>query len=255
MTGRGLGLDGAVVLVTGAASGIGAAVAAAAAGHGATPVLVDRDGGAVAAAAARIDGALALEADVTDEDAVREAIRAALAATGRIDALVTCAGVSGPFGTPLEATSLADWRHVLEVNVTGTFLPLKHAMPALRASAHGAAVLLASDSAHVAAPGMVPYGVSKAAVVQLARAVSVEVAGAVRVTALCPSIVDTPMSRRDLGDAAFDGAGLGDPTAPVHRAEDVAEHVLFLASPRAVGIHGTAITADFGFGARSSLPA
>lgn len=250
MTGDWLGLDGSVVLVTGAASGIGAAVAAAAARHGAMPVLVDRARPAATVAASRIPRALALEADVTDEDAVRAAVRATLEHHGRLDALVTCAGVSGPFGTPLERTSAADWRHVLDVNATGAFLALKHALPALRAARHGAAVLLASDSAHVAVPGMVPYGVSKAAVVQLARAASVETAGSVRITALCPSIVDTPMSRRDLGVDGFDDADV-----PVHRADDVAEHVLFLSSPRAIGIHGVAITADFGSGARSSLPA
>jgi NAD(P)-dependent dehydrogenase (short-subunit alcohol dehydrogenase family) len=250
MSGAWLGLGGAVVLVTGAASGIGAAVARAASAHGATPVLVDRSGPRAVEAASGIPRSLALEADETDEDAVREVVRRTLAELGRIDVLVTCAGVSGPFGTPLEATDLADWRQVLDVNVTGAFLALKHALPALRASSHGAAVLLASDSAHVTAPGMVPYGVSKAAVVQLARAASVETAGSVRIAALCPSIVDTPMSRRDLGDAAVDDA-----TVPVHRAEDVAQHVLFLASPRAVGIHGVALTADFGSGARSSMPA
>lgn len=251
MTAPSLGLEGAVVLVTGAASGIGAAVAEAVVEHGATPVLVDRAREQVEATAARLGGGgTAIAADVTDEASVASAMRAAADAHGGIDVLVTCAGISGPFGTPLERTTLDDWRRVLDVNVTGAFLALKHALPVLRASSRGAAVLLASDSAHVATPGMVPYGVSKAAVVQLARATSVETAGAVRVTALCPSIVDTPMSRGDLGRDGFEDAGF-----PVHRAADVAWHVLLLASPRAVGIHGTTLIADFGFGARSSLPA
>lgn len=249
-----LGLDGAVVLVTGAASGIGAAVAIAAAEHGAVPVLLDRDGAAAAERAEALHRqgrpALAVPTDVTAEDAVEAAVAAAVDRFGGVDVVVTCAGVSGPVGTPVEAVRLEDWQAVFAVNVTGAFLVLKHAMPALRASSLGAAVLLASDSALVAAPGMVPYCAAKAAVVQLARAVSVEVAGTVRVNAVCPSVVDTPMSRADLGYHGFDEVGY-----PVHRAADIAAHVLFLASPLSVGISGTTLTADFGYSARSAFPA
>ncbi|MDA2805146.1 SDR family NAD(P)-dependent oxidoreductase [Nocardiopsis suaedae] len=246
-------LGGLVVLVTGAASGIGAAVAAAAADRGATPVLLDQDGDGArerAAALGTPDRAQAFAADVTDEESVRSAVGATLHRLGRIDAVVTCAGVSGPVGTPLEEVSLADWQRIFAVNTTGAFLVLKHTLPAQRRSPHGAAVLVASDSALVAAPGMVPYCASKAAVVQLARALSVETAGEVRVNAVCPSVVDTPMSRSSLGRRDF-----ADADYPVHRPEDVAEHVLFLASPQAAGIHGTALTMDFGFSARSAFPA
>ncbi|WP_435154760.1 SDR family NAD(P)-dependent oxidoreductase [Amycolatopsis sacchari] len=242
-----LGLDDAVVLVTGAASGIGAAVAAAVAEHGGRPVLLDRDGPAVERAAEKLGPpALAIRTDVTDEESVRSAVGTALDRFGGIDVVVTCAGISGPVGKPLESVGLADWQAVFAVNVLGAFLTLKHALPALRASGRGAAVVLASDSALVAAPGMVPYCASKAALVQLARALSVETAGAVRVNALCPSVVDTPMSRADLG--GFDGF-------PVHRPEDIAAHVLFLASPLAAGISGASLTADFGNSARSAFPA
>ncbi|WP_158885904.1 SDR family NAD(P)-dependent oxidoreductase [Amycolatopsis anabasis] len=247
-------LGGAVVLVTGAASGIGAAVANLAAKQGATPVLLDRDGEGAreqADALRRRDlPALAITTDVTDEPSIRSAVGSALQRLGRIDIVVTCAGVSGPVGNRLEQTSLADWQRVFAVNVTGTYLTLKHALPALRSAPHGAAVLVASDSALVAAPGMVPYCASKAAVVQLARALSVETAGQVRVNAVCPSVVDTPMSRGDLDRADFTDAGY-----PVHQPEHIAEHALFLASPRATGIHGTALTVDFGYSARSAFPA
>ncbi|MDA2810564.1 SDR family NAD(P)-dependent oxidoreductase [Nocardiopsis sp. RSe5-2] len=251
------GLSGLVVLVTGAASGIGAAVAALAAERGATPVLLDRDRDGVQE---RVDAlpahgppggpALALAADVTDEASVRSAVGAALHRLGRIDTVVTCAGVSGPVGSRLEEVALTDWQRVFAVNVTGAYLTLKHTLASQRRSPHGAAVLVASDSALVAAPGMVPYCASKAAVVQLARALSVETADEVRVNAVCPSVVDTPMSRGDLQVPDFTGAGY-----PVHRPEDVAEHVLFLASPRAAGIHGAAVTLDFGYSARSAFPA
>lgn len=249
------GLEGAVVLVTGAASGLGAVVARRAAERGATPALLDRDGaGAQGQADALSRGrglpALAVTADVTDEAAMRSAVAEVVGHLGGIDIVVTCAGISGPVGSLLEQVPLSDWQRVFAVNVTGAFLALKHALPALRRSPRGSAVLLASDSALVAAPGMVPYCASKAAVAQLARALSVETAGEVRVNAVCPSVIDTPMSRADLGRSDFLHADY-----PVHRPEDIAEHVLFLASPVAAGIHGTALAVDFGYSARSAFPA
>ncbi|WP_307849670.1 SDR family NAD(P)-dependent oxidoreductase [Qaidamihabitans albus] len=250
-------LGGVVVLVTGAASGIGAAVAGLAADRGATPVLLDHDGEGAQEQASALRSrdlpggrALAIAADVTDETSMRSAVESTLQRLGRIDIVITCAGVSGPVGSRLEDVSLADWQRVFAVNVTGAYLTLKHTLPALRRSHHGAAVLVASDSALVAAPGMVPYCASKAAVVQLARALSVETAGEVRVNAVCPSVVDTPMSRGDLQRRDFTGVDY-----PVHRPGDIAEHVLFLASPRAAGIHGAALTTDFGYSARSAFPA
>jgi NAD(P)-dependent dehydrogenase (short-subunit alcohol dehydrogenase family) len=253
---RALGdLDGAVVLITGAASGLGAALARRAAEKGATPVLLDRDGAgaqehADALGRGRARPAHAFAVEVSDETAVRSAIAEVVGHLGGIDIVITCAGISGPVGSRLEEVTLADWQQVFAVNVTGAFLTLKHALPALRRSPHGAAVLLASDSALVAAPGMAPYCASKAAVVQLARALSVETAGEVRVNAVCPSVVDTPMSRGDLDRSDF-----LDTDYPVHRPENIAEHVLFLASPAATGIHGTALAVDFGYSARSAFPA
>ncbi|EHR52178.1 short-chain alcohol dehydrogenase [Saccharomonospora marina XMU15] len=244
-------LDGLVVFVTGAASGIGAAVARRAADLGATPVLADHDGDGAEEQASALPGrALAVAADVTDESSMASAVEATLHRLGRIDVVVTCAGVSGPVGSRLEEVRLADWQRVFAVNVTGAYLTLRHALPALRRAPDGSAVLVASDSALVATAGMVPYCASKAAVVQLARALSAETAGQVRVNTVCPSIVDTPMSRGDLGRNDFAGAGY-----PVHRPEDIAEHILFLASTRARGIHGAALTVDFGYSARSGFPA
>lgn len=246
-----LQLDGTCALITGAASGIGRATALALAAEGVRVALLDRDAVALREAASECRDAVILVADVTDEDQVRAAVHTGVAALGRLDAVVCCAGVSGPVGSSIEDTALDDWNRVLAINVTGPFLVLKHALPALRAADAASVVLLASDSAVVASPGMVPYCTSKAALVQFARALSVDLADTgIRVNTVAPSIVDTPMSRGDLGAEAFRA-----PTFPVQNAAEVAAHVVYLASPRARAVNGTSILSDFGYAARSGFPA
>ncbi|MDS0135996.1 MULTISPECIES: SDR family oxidoreductase [unclassified Amycolatopsis] len=228
-------LAGKAVLVTGGASGIGLACARAFRAEGARVGVVDRE-----------PGPDIVQADVTDEPALAAAVDAVARGFGGLDAVVGCAGISGPVGTPLSATTAADVARVLAVNVTGQFLLVKHALPWLADG--GAVVLLGSDSAFTAAPGMVPYCASKGAVVAMTRALAVEVPG-IRVNCVCPSVVDTPMARADLG------AVLDDPAFPVQAAEDVARQVLFLASPASRPVNGQALLADFGMSARSAFPA
>ncbi|WP_337004724.1 MULTISPECIES: SDR family NAD(P)-dependent oxidoreductase [unclassified Microbacterium] len=246
-----LQLHDTTALITGAASGIGRATALALAAEGVRVALLDADGAGLQEVARECAEAVALVGDVTDETQVRAAVHAGVTALGRLDAVVCCAGVSGPVGTPIEETALDSWNRVLAVNVTGPFLVLKHALPALRAADAASVVLLASDSALVASPGMVPYCTSKAAVVQFGRALSVDLADTrIRVNTVAPSIVDTPMSRGDLSAAAFD-----EPFFPVQSAEEVAAHVTYLVSPRARAINGTTVVCDFGYTARSGFPA
>nr|WP_042177966.1 SDR family oxidoreductase [Kibdelosporangium sp. MJ126-NF4]CEL12883.1 3-oxoacyl-[acyl-carrier protein] reductase [Kibdelosporangium sp. MJ126-NF4]CTQ98568.1 3-oxoacyl-[acyl-carrier protein] reductase (EC 1.1.1.100) [Kibdelosporangium sp. MJ126-NF4] len=234
-------LAGRTVLVTGAASGIGLACARAFLAEGARVGVVDRN------VVPELDGdVVAVCADVTDEQSVADAVAVVTRRFGRLDVVVGCAGISGPVGTSLAETSAAEVAAVLAVNVTGQILLVKHAQPWLTEDA--AVVLLGSDSAFTAAPGMVPYCASKGAVVALTRALAVEMPG-VRVNCVCPSVVDTPMARGDLGDV------LDDPDFPVQAADDVARQVLFLASPAARPINGQAVLADFGMSARSAFPA
>ncbi|MHC9043662.1 SDR family NAD(P)-dependent oxidoreductase [Microbacterium saperdae] len=251
-----LHLAGTTALVTGAASGIGRATALALAAEGVRVALLDRDAAALeeTAEAVRMQGlgaATLFVVDLTDEEQVRRTVDAAIAELGRLDAVVCCAGISGPVGRGIEQTSLAEWNAVFAVNVTGAFLVLRHTLPALRAVAAASVVLLSSDSAFVASPGMAPYAASKAALVQFARAVSVDLAGTgIRVNTVAPSIVDTPMSRGDLGAEAFDA-----PAFPVQAAAEVAAHVVYLVSPRSRAVSGTTLLSDFGFSARSGFPA
>jgi len=246
-----LQLSGTTALITGAASGIGRATARALAAEGARVALLDRDGAGLAEVAAGCGDAVVLVADVTDSVQVVRAVVEAVDALGDLDAVVCCAGISGPVGSPIDEISLGEWNHVFAVNVTGAFLVVSAALPALRAAAAASVVLISSDSAFVASAGMVPYCASKAALVQLGRALSVDLAGdGIRVNTVAPSIVDTPMSRGDLGDDA-----LATPSFPVQTAYEVASHVAYLVSPRSRAINGTTVVSDFGYSARSGFPA
>lgn len=237
-----LELAGKAVLVTGAASGIGLACVQAFLSEGARVGALDR-----APVPTLADGLLAVEADVTDERSMAAAVGTVAERFGGLDVVVGCAGISGPVGTPVTETSAADFTAVMAVNVTGQFLLVKHAAPWLT-EARGSVVLLASDSAFTIAPGMAAYGASKGAVVAMTRALAVDLPG-VRVNCVCPSVVDTPMARNDLGEV------LDDPAFPVQAPEDVADQVLYLASARSRTINGQALLADFGVSARSGFPA
>lgn len=246
-----LQLTGTTALITGAASGIGRATARALAAEGVRVALLDRDAKGLAETADGCPSAVTRLVDLTDEGAVRTAVDGALDALGRLDAVVCCAGISGPVGRGIEQTTLAEWNAVFAVNVTGAFLVLRQALPLLRAAPAASVVLLSSDSALVASPGMAPYAASKAALVQFARALSVDLADTgIRVNTVAPSIVDTPMSRGDLGADALDH-----PAFPVQSAAEVAAHVTYLVSPRSRSVNGTTLVSDFGFSARSGFPA
>lgn len=245
-----LSLTSSRAIVTGGASGIGRACVEALAAEGARVGVIDRDLEAGRNIAATVDGVSAV-ADVADEPSLRAAIELLAGALGGVDLLVCCAGISGPFGLGIDEIDVAEWNRVLAVNVTGPFLAVRLALPWLRRSVKPAVVLMGSDSGFVAAPGMVPYNASKGAVVQLTRALSTDLApDGIRVNCVCPSIVDTPMSRGDLGVQGF-----VDASYPVQTPEEVARHVAYLCSPASRPVNGTTLVSDFGFLARSSFPA
>lgn len=244
-------LQGKVALVTGAASGIGAACAERFAAEGATVLGFDL--------AAKPEGSPAVgwwEVDVADEGSVQPAVEAAFAHDGHIDGLVNAAGVMS-VGTAVDV-DVDEWDRVLGVNLKGTFLVSKHVVGHMAAAGSGSIVNLASIEGLVGFSGQVSYSASKGGVVLLTRTMAADhgLAG-VRINCLCPGLIDTPMTAmlkepglEVLNDAFRSWHLLG----RAGRPEEVAAAALFLVSDDASFVHGAALTVDGGFTAGRRFP-
>ena len=240
-----------VALVTGAARGIGLAVAKKFLAEGWRVALLDIEGELLRAARGALDNAddtLALQCDVADAGLVAAAMSAVSIRFGRLDALVNNAGVA--VFAPLLQTSDHDWNRVLAVNLTGPFLCTKAAVPLMREHGGGAIVNITSISGLRASALRSAYGTSKAALAHLTKQLAVELAGlSIRVNAVAPGPVETAMARQvhtpeiraDYHDAI-----------PLNRyglEEELAEAVFFLCSERASYITGQVLAVDGGFDA------
>lgn len=236
-----------VVAVTGGASGIGLAVARAAAEAGYRLAVADRDRSALDAARALLPAEARLsELDVTDESAVERWIAEA-ADAGPLAGLVTSAGIAAD--VPVLETSAEQFRRILEVNVTGTFLCAKAAARRMRATGGGSIVTIASVSGIRGSKGRAAYGASKAAVINLTQVLAVEFAAdGIRANAVCPGPVETPLVARVHTPETRAHWLAHVPQRRYARTEEIAGAVLFLLDPRQSGyITGAVLPVDGGF--------
>jgi NAD(P)-dependent dehydrogenase (short-subunit alcohol dehydrogenase family) len=246
--------DGKTALVTGAARGIGQAVALHLAREGAGVAMIDRDRAAVDAAAADINqirsgAALALVADVSCGKEVARAVESAVAHFNGLDVLVNNAGIH--FARAIDAYTDDEWQKIFSVNVNGAFYTTRAALPALR-RARGVIVMVSSMTALVGQDQGAAYVASKGALVSMTKALALELAAdGIRVNCVCPAGVDTPLMRSW-------AATLPDPEAVLRgqadmhllkrlaTAADIAAAIAFLASPAASFITGTIVPVEGG---------
>lgn len=244
-------LDGRGFLVTGGASGIGLAVTTLAVQRGARVVVLDRDPQVLVEVQHRFgDAALALRCDVASVAEVASAVDAAAAWMGKLDAVVNGAGVD--HHQPLELISDADWARTLAVNLTGPMLVCRSALPHLRRAGGGTIVNIASAAGLVPLPGRSAYCATKAGLVMFSKALAMELAvDDIRVNAVCPGAVDTPLFRLSYEGAAepervLDGIRQRYALRRVAQPEELAEAVLYLSGPASSYVTGTAHAVDGG---------
>jgi len=240
-------LAGKTGIVTGAGSGIGAAIAARFVSEGATVVAADLDLARAEATAAAIgDGARAAAVDVTREGDVADLIRAA-ERDGQVDVVVNVAGIGST--TTAVDTTLETWDAVMDVNARGTFLVCKHALPGMIDRGRGAIVNVASVAGLVGLARRAAYCASKGAVIALTRALAVDhVADGVRVNCICPGTVDTPWVRRLVEDAGESLAALRgrQPMGRLGTPQEIAEAALYLSEDASAFVTGSTLVIDGG---------
>lgn len=241
-----LDLSGRRALVTGAASGIGRAIALAFAGAGAT-VAVNHCGQAQAAAAvvaACGSAAAAFDADVGKADAVARLFDELEAALGGIDILVNNAAIVQvkPF---LELTD-DDWDRVLETNLKSVFLCCRAALPGMLARGNGCIINIASELAYLGRAQYAAYTAAKGGVITLTRSLAREFAPTVRVNGIAPGPTDTPMLRSELAITGALDAETAIPAGRLGRPEEIAATALFLASAHSGFYHGEMLSPNGG---------
>ncbi len=242
------------VVITGGASGMGAATARAFSSLGASVVIIDRDVERAHVVGEEVDAVRVETGDVSDSGFCDSAVAAAYDATGRVDVLVNCAGVILRAGG-LDTDDLG-WRRIMGVNVDGTFFMCRAALPHMVAQQRGSIINFGSIWGDIGAAGVTAYCASKGAVHQITKSLALDHAtDGIRVNAVAPGEVDTPMlsSGRDHRPSAADLQKLADSSIPVKRLarpDEIAAVVVFLASDAASYMTGAIVPVDGGYTAR-----
>ncbi len=244
---------GKVVLITGAASGMGAASAREFAALGAQVVIVDRNLDLAKKVAAEIGADPPFVGDVSDSAFCKRVVENVIEKHKQLDVLINCAGII--VRADAQGTTDEKWQKVMGVNVNGVFFMSREAIGPMKKQGGGAIINFGSIWGSVGAEGVVAYCASKGAVHQITRAMALDhVKDGIRINAICPGEVDTPMLRSERTSPITDEdlQKLAD-TVPMGRLADpaeIAKVVVFLASDAASYVTGSMMTVDAGFTAR-----
>lgn len=245
-------LDGKVALITGAASGIGLAMAQAFVAEGARVIVADITGHQDAVADELGAAAQAVFVDVRDEASLTSAVDQAVAIHGRLDVMCNNAGIDGDVA-PVSQGTAENFDRVFATNARSVFLGSRAAIGAMTHTGGGAIINTASVSGLVAFPGLGAYAASKGAVLALTRVIAAECAAqGIRCNAICPGLIQTPMlaavmERNDAAGAGLQMAANATPLARLGEAHEVAAVATFLASDASSFITGAALTVDGGY--------
>ncbi len=237
-------LAGRKALITGGGSGIGAATCRRFAEEGAAVVVLDRDSDAAGRVAAEVDGT-PLTVDVRDSEAVSSAVREAAERMQGLTDLVNNAGTG--MAKPLLDYTDKEWALLVGVNLTGTFHGIRAAGPLMLEAGFGSIVNNASLTGVRPTRGEGPYSAAKAGVLSLTQTAALELAPTVRVNAVAPGMVRTPLTEMVVANASWRAAAeAGTPLGRIGTADEVADVIVFLASPAASYVTGQTIVIDGG---------
>ncbi|MEQ8707707.1 MAG: SDR family oxidoreductase [Rhodospirillales bacterium] len=246
-------LAGRTAFVTGAARGIGFAIARRYAAEGAAVAIGDINPEGAGEAARKINDAggkaIAVELDVSDETSGLMAVDAAVAAFGRLDILVNNAASITPTQSILELTP-ADWRRAIDINLTGAYLMCRAVLPAMRDRGNGVIINVASQLGSVGSKGRAPYCASKGALIQFTRVLALDhAAEGIRVVSLSPGAVVTErlLDFYDTPEGAQAALGPKHPIGRIGEPDEIAGAALFLASDDAAFMAGSDLVVDGGY--------